>query len=681
MRFGKRSKGWAAAGRRFFGDGDALATADLPVLDPAVIEHEDDTMAATTADEPLISTDPTQRLLTALGRFQRQVQSAESGGGDAWADECMQQLISAIEIAIGEGWDDIREALTDTARILQTYEDAGRARNGLPFLQDSYEILCLMVGDLIVGNVRSGVLQKWRERYDIAVAAVLDEGLSLVDDDTATGAGDAADAPAATATYPPEVLGFEPEAGSAPDPEEALLEDSPFVELPEYTPPAADPPLAMDLDAEIDAAPFDPPGAHEAEAAEYTALPSLDEIMAEAAWPAAETESGGGGIAEDDGEATLGAEVMEQLSAETPFDALEPAAEAMDQDDTATPAPLEEPEDEGFILEPLSQEAPRGADAADPLEEEEDEDDGSDLYVPVIDEASIEDETPVWIGETEDASPQTMPEDDGARDRVDALDIAALDMDAPEDAGEEEVEATAADGAPAPIPAPTLPADPSEALLATAQAAMRAGKVADAKRLALQLAANMARLEAEQAADDLKRLEARLAEDAREIAAGEASVADCQKSLQDHEWHIGEREGAIQEQDGRLAGLRGDLEGIEAGIADLDAQIRALQERRGDEAKRAAGVRDAIGAAEREEAELRGDLESLLAAKAEATDALEAARARVAALQDARQRHEADLRLAEAAVREREAAVEEIERTLGGTGRAAEGPQADGLLF
>ena len=136
-------------------------------------------------EQPGLGADPTQRLLTALGRFQRQVNKAEGGVPQhLWTDECMEQLIDGIAIAHENDWHDVKEALTDTARILQSYEEAGVATSAVPFLHDSYEILCLMVGDIIVDNVRSGVMNKWRQRYDQALNDLAHHGVSLIDDDS-----------------------------------------------------------------------------------------------------------------------------------------------------------------------------------------------------------------------------------------------------------------------------------------------------------------------------------------------------------------------------------------------------------------------------------------------------------------------------------------------------------------
>src|SRR6185295_7252858 len=106
------------------------------------------------AEDPAMTSDPTTRLLTSLGRFQRQFLKAQSGAPqEHWSDECMNYLIKSVETAVEEHWQDLVEVLTDTGRILQTYENAGRANECVAFLADSYEIMCVMAGDLIVGKI------------------------------------------------------------------------------------------------------------------------------------------------------------------------------------------------------------------------------------------------------------------------------------------------------------------------------------------------------------------------------------------------------------------------------------------------------------------------------------------------------------------------------------------------
>lgn len=188
MRFGRSNRTLAAVGRRLLGeraDGeqDGVASEERSALLHTPTEDSD--MEYTPREQASLGADPTQRLLTALGRFQRQVNKAESGVPQhLWTDECMEQLIEGISIAHENDWHDVKEALTDTARVLQSYEEAGVAPSAVSFLQDSYEILCLMVGDIIVDNVRSGVMNKWRQRYDHALNDLAQHGVSLIDDDS-----------------------------------------------------------------------------------------------------------------------------------------------------------------------------------------------------------------------------------------------------------------------------------------------------------------------------------------------------------------------------------------------------------------------------------------------------------------------------------------------------------------
>ena len=130
------------------------------------------------------SAESTQNLLTALGRFQRQLTDAHGDSSSSlWSDECMNQLITAVDISLAQEWAPIVEALTDTGRILQTYKNSDRAQDAVPFLNDAYEVLCLMVGDLIVENDSDALVSNWRRLYSGAVRAIEDTGLVLARDD------------------------------------------------------------------------------------------------------------------------------------------------------------------------------------------------------------------------------------------------------------------------------------------------------------------------------------------------------------------------------------------------------------------------------------------------------------------------------------------------------------------
>ena len=72
-----------------------------------------------------------------------------------------------MEVALGEGWSEVVDALGDIGRILQSYENAGRSSEAVPFLKSAYEILCLMMGDLIVDGIRPTVLEKWNKCWTL----------------------------------------------------------------------------------------------------------------------------------------------------------------------------------------------------------------------------------------------------------------------------------------------------------------------------------------------------------------------------------------------------------------------------------------------------------------------------------------------------------------------------------
>lgn len=348
MRFAKRNRGWLA-GRRLFGDGrDADSGGVASEERSALLDNETDTDEGVLgAPTPSGVGDPTHRLLTALGRFQRQVSRAEGGAPQAqWCDECMNQLIVGIELAMTQGWGNVTQALTDTARVLHSYERLDRAQQCVPFLQDSYEILCLMVGDLIVDSVRSGVMQKWRERFQRAVEEMQRLGIPLVEDD-AEEEETAAALPAKPATP----------AGT-----QSRVEQASLFEL-------GDPEVALEEEsAEVRSVPSDGPGGVSAFAepdlalspAEDTGnLPALGELLGEETGE----EETGGTVEEPALEETDVFEPVEEAREE--IDGEEGTGEVSDLPALAEPqqevTPFEEPEAIAAAA-PSLQEGPRPLD-------------------------------------------------------------------------------------------------------------------------------------------------------------------------------------------------------------------------------------------------------------------------------------------------------------------------------
>lgn len=203
--------------------------------------------------------DPTQILLTILGRFQRQLARAQTGTEqDLWCDESMNQLILAVEVAIAQGWSDAVEALTDMGRVLQTYESAGRAQDCVSFLNDGYEILCLMVGDLMVDNVRSGVRDKWRDHYQAALEDLEKAGLTLVQDEEHSALGrdgteqdETAQEPVSTVSTVEEDAPFDLPSEDAVEPDTVATDELPTLdELPPLEPPPLEEMLEMEREGD-----------------------------------------------------------------------------------------------------------------------------------------------------------------------------------------------------------------------------------------------------------------------------------------------------------------------------------------------------------------------------------------------------------------------------------------------
>lgn len=188
MRFGRRNKNRPRNGENAAIDlGDSsvgtVASEERSALLATSGAAQPNTMVLKEKEPEPEKKDPTQQLLMALGGFQRQLASVQAGDPQSlWSDESMNYLITAVEVAIGQGWSDLVEASTETGRILQTYESQGRAVECLPFLNDAYEILYLMVRDLIMDNVGPEVREKWHICYQAALDDIQTAGLTLVED-------------------------------------------------------------------------------------------------------------------------------------------------------------------------------------------------------------------------------------------------------------------------------------------------------------------------------------------------------------------------------------------------------------------------------------------------------------------------------------------------------------------
>ncbi|HPO13666.1 MAG TPA: hypothetical protein PLI09_09490 [Candidatus Hydrogenedentes bacterium] len=509
MRFGKANRNWVAAGRRLFKEQEyasgAVATEERNALLGFDASEEPFTAPS---PEPAMKGDPTQHLLTALGRFQRQISKAENGAPQSiWSDECMNQIIAGIEIALEQEWESVKEALTDTARILQSFEDAECAEQCVPFLRDSYEILCLMVGDIIVDNVRSGVLQKWRDRYQAIVEDMHCADIRLVDDD------------AREEEQEQSETGF-------------MEEEAPIIEEVQEEPETIEAPDEPSMEnADLDEAP-----------------PSFETASTEASVNAASTFT------------------PEAFQEET------------------IPAPVEE------------QPAP----------------------VPV--EISNKQETP-------------------------------------------------------------LPA--SGDLFQNVREAVQRGNVTEAKNLALQVALEMARIEADRQESQVRSIEQERAKIADALQIAQKDIERTRMNLEASERFSGESQAEFQSRREHAENLHCRITEIENSIAGIDAQIQELRERRAAEEQRLESTQIELDEVLSVEGRYQSELDALADSEQSARAALELSERNVAALQQDLTERDADIEAARIEWVQRKQAVAELERTIGQVagGNTAPAPGETGMLF
>lgn len=604
MQFGKKTRNLAAASRRLFGERPAQGGPD-PDRAVGTLEHSEEQENAMTPppqEESMVAGDPTQRLLTALGRFQRQVSRAEEGvPQDAWCDECMNQLITGIEIALNEDWADVKEALTDVARILQTYEDVDRADQSVYFLKDSYEILCLMVGDLIVGNVRSGVMKKWQDRYERALDELADAGLTLVDDDASgdresEGHG-AIDDPAAETIQISSDHDFDNllDQGFGEDLRDADMDSAHHGSV--FAADPGDPFAPLELDSV--GSPF-ADLTHSNVAAE-TSLPSLDDLLGR---PLADTDD------LDEEAETQAMDLSDDFTADN--DAHESHAPANN-----VPVPTELELDLDLSLdveaepEPVFEESPGEAVELD-------------------------------FGDATESAPVPEPEPVPAPEPIPAPQSVA---------------------APPAAPAEPEPGTP-EALFLTAQRAMAQGNLGDAKVFALQLAANMATMEADQVAGRIAIIEAEIAQNSQAIATGEATVGEAEHRVQQLEEQVALCQREFEAKREQIAQLRDEAAAVEAAVEDLNRQIAELEARRNGELERLANYQTSLDDNLSEESRMQSELEALSEEESGSRENLDGARDHVLVLQQTGAAHASTLEAAQAELAVRRTAVADIENTI-----------------
>ncbi len=693
MRFSRRNRGplaWARRSKSRSQDQD-----DAQEFGPVESEEREALLssggaAAGPADPPedngFDHEEATQHILSALGRFHRQVTKAKVGAAqELWTDECMNELITAAEVAVREGWRETVTVLTETGRILQTYEDAGRASECVSFLSEAYDVLSLMVGDLIVGEVRPGVLAKWGECHARALHALNAAGLTLIDIEDGNGETDDDYGPApasgqALNTIPFELPPLDEEYEEAPHMESAAAEAPTLENLP----PMAEAEIARTepINEALLAA------EQEREYAVMADVPRLDPR------DAAVTSSAGDEFAPPD-------PPEPDLPAFEPDEDIPAGGFAEDAAANEAPAPAAEPAGDPEVVATLDSFC-EGLARIDAAEDR----DLTTVYAAMLDELAFLDK---WAVNAECEQGQRLtramallcqqvadgnaaPNDkflelgygfceayveakSGAASAVvdpwleecsalyqrwtQAPDAEPENVPAPaagavQDAGESE----AATGAPA-----ANDGSP-ETLLRVAQEAVVAGRLAEAKVLAMQAAAAFAKREAEQAQERLSTIERRINEGGILIETARGELHGAEEAVVDAEKQTREGESDLAACDSRTREAQEHLETIHAEIADLDERIRQLQAQRDAAAERRAQADALLNEKRAEEAAAGTGLETRRAGEDEARNHLEEARQKVKNLERKRGELELEMERARDLLARQLSSLEDIEQTI-----------------
>ncbi|HRK33488.1 MAG TPA: hypothetical protein PLJ47_02745 [Candidatus Hydrogenedentes bacterium] len=670
-----------------------------------------------------MTSDPTQRLLTSLGRFHRQFLKAQNGAPqELWSDECMNHLIQSVEIAVEQRWQDLVEALSETGRILQTYENAGRANESVPFLADSYEILCIMVGDLIVDKVRSGVIRKWRERYAVALEDLASRGLTLVSDDDERVLARAE----ASAQRGPALRVLRPEPILTDDEVESIdldLGDAPTTdENTDYF---------DEEDAEVSADEDEAGTVAEGEAGEqieavddgFTSVfenDDIDELAHAALTPILE-------IPTDDVPATTNlvpnVPPARELDVADVLDQLCDCLVRVEQEDDSTLAPVFAAMEsgvrdlagrakshgwEGSALACAAMQRMSELIAVTPSARD-------DRYFELayafggvygdamhrIDDSILQN----WIAECEDflsfwqgRAPETskaaaavvetsespfespvsydidLESDDNVPVMGDAWGAESVE-DEPEEV--KIVVAAARDDD------PMESDDPATHLLDTARRAVKHGSIADAKLLAMQAAASIARAQASEAEGRVRIAETRIQDGVRAIEEARSNVQRSESSVAESESLVSERRAALLDRGRHTQAMQSSLDGIDSRISDLERRIRELEQQR-DEAQRQRGAAmEALDEARSLEVRAKEVLDETLSVEQQARIRLEDARQNVKLLQRRQAENESGMERAREILNRQRASVSDIEQTIEQirSAEGATGASGDDLLF
>jgi hypothetical protein len=522
-----------------------------------------------------------------------------------------------------------------------------------------------MAGDLIVDKVRSGVMRKWRERYQLALEDLAAAGLTLVRDDEVEGRQQ----PAA-AGMPPTPQG----------PEQSPEEESPFT---------------MDLDASLSL-----------DDEEEPELPTLDDLALGAVEPqpaTAAADTGTPPATEAEADAAAGrpqpAAPQETSAPPTSIEEDVPPVEPLGEQ-AETTGPRETDPQVARMLDAVCESLSRLEGAAEENRQATCAEIGEALAFLEGRAEEMERATAVNACRTMSEMCQAIAQGTvAANDRFIELAYAFCGMYA--EADEEATGGWAAEcrallAAPSAEEPPTTESQavPTEEagqqkdnspqhLLDTARLAVSDGKVADAKLLALQAAVRIASVQADEAEARLKDTEARLKEGTKAIDAGRQAVKQAEQEVSATEERVSECKQRLDARSTRTAEVAKEVEGLQEQITQLDDKLREIQAQRDLAEQQRLEAETNLEKARANESAVKAELERQTESEREARVALEDARQNVKALQRKRAEIESAMEKARELLVRRKASVTDIQETIDAIRSAEDGDSADPdeLLF
>ena len=708
MRFGKRKNTLAALGRRLFGKQQEKPT-ENPLRDEGVVREErdalldsgfyQDSQSANFQDaEPstgiFTPIDPIQRLWIKLGHFSRQLSRAQDGTDAAgWDEQAMTDLAESLEIALNNDMPMICTPLIDVGRVLASYRAAGKPTQCLSFLLEAYDQLSMIAGDVVVGSVSEAVQRRWEELYDAQVRRMQEEGIPLIEDDEDDEEGGDNQGPAicSNAVPDPDVMTgtAEDRTGrpidvpgcfgtleleiSAARPE-TRAEQEPFEEVDQAMEQMADP----DGDIMEQLPPPPPDESILSSSGWQSVISEITQPQAEHNPPIPAETSVPSDFSPADGDLTVHQEPVPspETVSEDRDSALSPGHPAAMSEQAADPEPQVQlqasPErdktaasDNLLSFPPAARPYPPEAEETIPLAEPTE---AGRAEEPVDQISPDRDAETFPTAETEAPVPENLAGEDKTMLPAESGELIHA-VEQPSVTDPETVEASSLPGTLSAIQKEAAAAvqqgeDPVDAINRSMQQAILDGNIAEARVLAIRLAAALARREVEHA-------DQTIAETTLELENNQARIEEACRREQEAQERVARVEAQIVERRGDQAANRQQLMEIDsnsqshkARIEELEAQIRRLQELRANELDK---LRDKE--LEREsvlarDSLLDAELSALDAEEEAARDFLSDARDRLSHLRTEREKLETRLKEWQQERDRRARHVEEIEAPL-----------------